>query len=55
MRTARRFRGLVQGALLVLLTVYSIFPIYMVTIESLKTVDEDVFGNPFYVRHPSLE
>jgi multiple sugar transport system permease protein len=55
MRTTRRFRGLVQGVLLVLLTIYSIFPIYMVTIESLKTVDEDVFGNPFYVRHPSLE
>jgi multiple sugar transport system permease protein len=54
-RTARRFRGLVQGVLLVFLAAYSIFPIYMVTVESLKTVDEDVFGNPFYVRHPSLE
>jgi multiple sugar transport system permease protein len=54
-KTSRRFRGLVQGVLLVLLAAYSIFPIYMVTIESLKTVDEDVFGSPFYVRHPSLE
>jgi multiple sugar transport system permease protein len=54
-RPTRRFRGLVQGVLLLLLAAYSIFPIYMVTIESLKTVDEDVFGSPFYVRHPSLE
>src|SRR5260370_7296553 len=41
--------------LLVLLAAYSLFPIYMVTIESLKSVDEDVFGSPFYVRHPSFE
>ncbi len=55
MRAGRRLDAAVQGALLVLLAVYSIFPIYMVTIESLKTVDEDVFGNPFYVAHPTLD
>lgn len=54
--TAKRFPSrLLQGTLLVLLAVYSIFPIYMVTIESLKTVDEDVYGSPFYVLHPSFE
>ena len=51
----RRFGWLVHAALLALLAAYSIFPIYMVTIESLKTPREDVFGNPLYVRHPSLE
>jgi multiple sugar transport system permease protein len=50
-----RFDGLVRGTLLCLIAAYSIFPIYMVTIESLKTVREDVFGSPFYVLHPSLE
>jgi multiple sugar transport system permease protein len=52
---ARPLAGLLHAMLLVLLAAYSIFPIYMVTIESLKTVDEDVHGSPFYVLHPSLE
>ena len=55
MRAQRGFHPLLHAALLVLLAAYSIFPIYMVTIESLKSVNEDVFGSPFYVRHPSLE
>ena len=55
MRAQRGFHPVLHGALLALLAVYSIFPIYMVTIESLKSVDEDVFGSPFYVRHPSFE
>jgi len=54
-RTGRGGDRLVHGLLLLLLAVYSIFPIYMVTIESLKTVDEDVFGNPFYVAHPNFD
>src|SRR5205807_2706568 len=54
-RAQRGFHPVLHGALLALLAVYSIFPIYMVTIESLKSVDEDVFGSPFYVRHPSFE
>jgi multiple sugar transport system permease protein len=54
-RAGRRFTRLVQGALLVLLAAYSIFPIYMITVESLKTVHEDMFGSPLYVLHPSLE
>jgi len=52
---SRSFTALVHGTLLLLLAAYSIFPIYMVTIESLKTIDEDVHGSPFFVRHPSLE
>lgn len=55
MRPRRRFTNLLHAMLLILLAVYSIFPIYMVTIESLKTVQEDVYGSPFYVLHPSLE
>ena len=55
MTAQRGLHPLLHAALLLLLAVYSIFPIYMVTIESLKSVDEDVFGSPFYVRHPSFE
>jgi len=55
MTARRRLAGPLRGALLLLIAVYSLFPIYMVTIESLKTAREDVFGSPFYVLHPSLE
>jgi multiple sugar transport system permease protein len=48
-------RRRVHGLLLVLIVVYSLFPIYMLAIESLKSVDEDVFGSPLYVLHPNLE
>jgi ABC-type glycerol-3-phosphate transport system permease component len=51
----RRVMHLSHGVLLVLLAAYSVFPIYMVTIESFKSVQEDVFGSPFYVRHPTLD
>jgi multiple sugar transport system permease protein len=51
----RGARSLGRGALLGLLVAYSLFPIYMMTIESLKTVREDVYGSPFYVLHPTLE
>lgn len=52
---ARRQRAFFHGALLLLLAVYSLFPIYMMTILSLKTAQEDVYGNPFFVRHPNPE
>ncbi len=55
MKAARRLLRLGHGALLALLAAYSLFPIYLMTIESLKPVEEDVFGSPVYVRHPSLE
>jgi ABC-type glycerol-3-phosphate transport system permease component len=50
-----RARRLRHGALLVLAAVYSLFPIYFITLQSLKTPQEDVFGNPFWIAQPSLE
>lgn len=54
-RLRRSVRRATVGALYVLMILYSLFPIYMMTIESLKTVREDVSGSPFYVLHPTLE
>lgn len=51
MRTA----GWRSRALLVLVIVYSVFPIYFITVQSLKTPQEDVFGSPLWIRHPSFE
>jgi multiple sugar transport system permease protein len=48
----RRWR---HGLLLVLVVVYSVFPIYFITVQSLKTAEEDVFGNPLYVADPTFE
>ena len=42
-------------ALLALAALYSLFPIYFVTVQSLKTPQEDVFGSPLYVKEPTLE
>jgi ABC-type glycerol-3-phosphate transport system permease component len=50
-----RLRGLRHGALLVTLAIYSLFPIYFITVQSLKTPQEDVFGSPLYVRDPTFE
>lgn len=48
----RRWRhGVVLGAI----TLYSIFPIYFITVQSLKTPEEDVFGHPLWVTAPTLE
>ena len=44
-----------QRGLLVAAAVYSLFPIYFITVQSLKTPQEDVFGSPFYVTDPTLE
>jgi ABC-type glycerol-3-phosphate transport system permease component len=52
-RRSRRRWG--HRALLAVVTLYSLFPIYFVTVQSLKTAQEDVFGNPFYVRDPTFE
>lgn len=41
--------------LLLLVTVYCIFPIYFVLVQSLKTAQEDVFGNPLIVVNPTFE
>ena len=51
----RRLRRWSSAALLVLVTVYSLFPIYFITVQSLKTPQEDVFGNSLYVKDPTFE
>jgi len=42
-------------SLMFLATVYCLFPIYFMLVQSLKTPQEDVFGNPFIVMNPTLE
>jgi multiple sugar transport system permease protein len=49
------WRKLGHRTLLVLATVYCLFPIYFVLVQSLKTAQEDVFGNPLIVTNPTLE
>lgn len=44
-----------HGVLLALMAFACLFPIYMIAIESLKSVHEDVFGNPLFVVHPDFE
>lgn len=44
-----------HALILAVLTVESLFPIYFITIQSLKTPEEDVFGSPLYVRRPTFE
>jgi multiple sugar transport system permease protein len=40
---------------LLLAAVYCLFPIYFMLVQALKTPQEDVFGNPFFVANPTLE
>ena len=42
-------------ALVGLAVVYCLFPIYFVLVQSLKTAQEDVFGYPLIVLHPTVE
>ncbi len=42
-------------SLLLLASVYCLFPIYFMLVQSLKTLEEDVFGNPFIVLNPTFE
>jgi multiple sugar transport system permease protein len=51
----RRRRRWSHRALLALAALYSLFPIYFITVQSLKTAQEDVFGSPLYVIHPTFE
>jgi multiple sugar transport system permease protein len=44
-----------RALLLALAVAYSLFPIYFITVQSLKTAEEDIFGNPLYVAHPTFE
>lgn len=48
----RRWR---EVALLAAITLYSVFPIYFITVQSLKTAEEDVFGHPLWVVAPTFE
>lgn len=50
-----RLRRWGHGSLLLLAAVYSLFPIYFITVQSLKTAEEDVFGHPLYVARPTFE
>jgi len=50
-----RWHKLGHGSLLVLATIYCVFPIYFMLVQSLKTAQEDVFGNPLIVMNPTLE
>jgi multiple sugar transport system permease protein len=52
-RADRRRRG--RSALLALIAIYSLFPIYFITVQSLKTPEEDVFGHPLWVSRPTFE
>lgn len=49
------WRTLGHRGLVLVATVYCVFPIYFMAVQSLKTAEEDVFGNPFIVTRPSLE
>jgi len=49
------WRKLGHGSLLALATIYCVFPIYFMLVQSLKTAQEDVFGNPLIVTNPTLE
>ncbi|HXG15896.1 MAG TPA: carbohydrate ABC transporter permease [Calidithermus sp.] len=51
----RRLARARQAALLTLVAVYSVFPIYFITVQSLKTPEEDVFGHPLWVARPTFE
>ena len=47
MSPRRGWAKLGHGSLMLLATVYCLFPIYFMLVQSLKTPEEDVFGNPF--------
>ena len=44
-----------HASLILLATVYCVFPIYFMLVQSLKSAEEDVFGNPLIVLHPTFE
>jgi multiple sugar transport system permease protein len=44
-----------HAGLLLVATVYCLFPIYFMLVQSLKTAQEDVFGNPLIVMNPTFE
>ena len=55
MRPRHRWRRFAHLALVAVATVYCLFPIYFMLVQSLKTAEEDVFGNPLIVVNPTFE
>jgi multiple sugar transport system permease protein len=49
------WRKLTHAGLLAIATIYCVFPIYFMLVQSLKTAQEDVFGTPWIVTSPTLE
>jgi len=49
------WKTLGHGSLLLVATVYCLFPIYFMLVQSLKTAQEDIFGNPLIVTSPTFE
>jgi multiple sugar transport system permease protein len=49
------WRRVGRGSLVVVTTLYCLFPIYFMLVQSLKTAQEDVFGNPLIVVNPTFE
>jgi len=49
------WRRLGHGGLLLVATIYCVFPIYFMLVQSLKTAQEDIFGNPLIVLNPTFE
>ena len=49
------WKSIGHAALLVLVAVYCVFPIYFMLVQSLKSAEEDVFGNPLFVQRPTFE
>jgi ABC-type glycerol-3-phosphate transport system permease component len=46
---------LAHAGLVLVVIVYCVFPIYFMLVQSLKSAQEDVFGNPLIVTRPTLE
>ena len=55
MSAGRRWRWLGHRILVSIAVIYCLFPIYFMLVQSLKTAQEDVFGHPLIVRHPTFE
>jgi multiple sugar transport system permease protein len=49
------WRTLGHRGLMLVAVVYCLFPIYFMLVQSLKTAQEDVFGNPLIVTNPTFE
>ncbi|MBI4608433.1 MAG: carbohydrate ABC transporter permease [Candidatus Rokubacteria bacterium] len=49
------WKKLGHAGLLLAATIYCVFPIYFMLVQSLKTAQEDVFGHPLIVMNPTLE